>query len=280
MSDYSSSKGIPGAIFPNHATEAANASKEPLITASQLRQRFLFGLPLVSQIKDPITGKPQQVTDSMINDIINSSVAQIETEFKIDIFPVQRKQKYPFDRSEYDSWGFFQLNHTPIASIDKLTITPANEIDVYEIPKDWIETNNIIYGQVNIIPIGIGSVYQGLISSTPASGAWFLSVLQFTNWLPAYWNFTFTTGFPDGQVPRVINDMIGCSASIQILGMLGTTYAKSTSSSLGIDGMSHSIATPGGNIFNTRIEMLEQRYQMLGKKLKSLYQQKIWSSTI
>lgn len=280
MSNYNDSKGPPGGVSPDNALESANSQNEPILTADQLRQRYLFGLPLVSQIKDPISGKTQQITDAIINDIIQGCISQIETEFKIDILPIKRRQKYPFDRFEYDSWGFFKLAHVPVASVDKLTITPANGLDVYEIPKDWIETAYVITGQVNIIPIGIGSVYQGLIASTPVNGAWFLSALQFTNWLPAYWQFEYTTGYPNGQVPRVINEMIGCLAAIEILGMLGTTYAKSTSYSLGIDGMSQSISGPGPNLFQVRITMLQEKYDKLGKRLRGFYGQKIFTDTI
>src|SRR4051812_13565348 len=107
MSNFNDSKGPPGAIAPDNALESANSQTEPILTADQLRQRFLFGLPLFSQIKDPITGKTQQITDSIINDIIQGCISQIETEFKVDVLPIKRRQKYPFDRFEYDSWGFF-----------------------------------------------------------------------------------------------------------------------------------------------------------------------------
>jgi hypothetical protein len=280
MADYSNSKPGPGAVYPNNALESSNTQTEPLLTATQLKQRFLFGLPLHSQIKDPITNKTQQINDQILNDIINGAVSQIEMEYKVDILPIKRRQKFPFDRSEYDQWGFFKLPYTPVSSVDRLTITPANGIDVYEIPKDWIETAHLIQGQVNIVPIGIGSVYQGLIGSTPANGAWFLSVLLFTNWLPAYWQFEYTTGYPDGKVPRVINEMIGCIATMEVLGMLGTTYAKATSYSLGIDGMSQSIGTPGPNLFQVRIEQLQQKYDKLGKRLRALYGNKIWSDVL
>ncbi len=280
MANYTDSKGPPGSVAPDNAIESANSQTEPVITAELLRQRFLFGLPLVSQIKDPITGKVQQITDYVINDIIQGSISQIETEFKIDVLPIKRRQKYPYDSHEYDAWGFFKLNHVPVATIDKLTITPANGLDVYEIPKDWIETAYAITGQINIIPIGIGSVYQGLISSQPANGAWFLSVLSGSGFIPAYWQFEYTTGYPNGLVPRVINEMIGCLATIEILGMLGTTYAKSTSYSLGIDGMSQSISGPGPNLFQVRIEQLQAKYDKLGKRLRGFYGQKIFSDTI
>lgn len=280
MADFENSKGPPGSIYPDNALESNAAETEPLLTAAQLRQRFLFGLPLHSKIKDPVTGKTQQLTDPILNDIITGCISQIETEFKFDISAKKRRQKYPFDRHEYDSFGFFQLDHSPVSSVDKLTITPANGLDVYEIPKDWIETAYLIRGQINIIPIGIGSVYQGLIASTPVNGAWFLSVLQFTNWLPAYWCFDYTSGFPNGQMPRVINEIIGCLAAIEVLGMMAATYAQTTSSSLGIDGFSQSSSGPGPNLFQARIDLLQAKYDKLGKRLRVNYGHQIFSGTV
>lgn len=279
MADYTNSKGPGGAVFPNNALESSNQQTEPLITASQLKSRFLFGIPLFSQLKDPATGKPQQITDAVLNDIINSSVSQIETEFNIDIFPVKRSEKYPFVMEEYDNWGHFKLSHTPVATIDKLTIRPANNQDVYQVPQEWIETNGIISGQVNIVPIGIGSIYQGTIGTTSTSGIWFMSVLGL-RWVPSYWNFLFTTGFPNGLLPRVINDMIGCLSAMQVLSMLAATYAKSNSTSLGLDGMSQSVSTQGGNLFTTRVQELQARYEILGKKLRSAYGNKIFVTSI
>ena len=280
MADYSGSKGGLGSVFPDNATESSNVQTEPLLTPSLLKQRFLFGLPLFSQIKDPVTGKVQQITDPILNDIINGCVSQIETEFKIDILPVKRFQKLPFFREEYDAWGFFKLDHTPVYSLDKLTISPSNGIDVYEIPKDWIETANLIQGQFNIVPIGIGSVYQGLIGSTPANGAWFLSALQFTTFLPAYWGIQYTAGYPDGKLPRVINEMVGCLAAIEVLGLLGATHAKSTSTSLSVDSFSQSVGTLGPNLYGPRIQQLTEKYQKLGNRLRALYNQKIFASSI
>lgn len=280
MADFTNSKGPTGAVFPDNAVTTPDNKVEPLITATQLRQRFLAGLPLHSQIKDPITGKIFQFTDQVLDDIIAGAVSQIETDTRLDIMPVQRYEKYPFDRQEFDSWGFFRLKHTPVASIQKLSIVPSNGIEIYEIPLEWIETANLIVGQVNIVPIGIGTVFQGLIGSTPSSGAWFLSTLLYTNFLPAFWQMNYTTGFPNGQLPRSVNEMIGCIAAIEVLGMLAATHARVNSSSLGIDGFSQSVSTPGPALFQTRIDQLQQKYDKLSKRFKGQYMQKIWSDQI
>jgi hypothetical protein len=280
LADFSDSKKILGKVWPDNATDASNVEVEPLITASQLRDRFLFGLPLTSRIKDPLTGKYQQVSDTLINDLIYGAISQIETDFKIDIFPKQRKQKLPLDRTEYNNFGFMQLDHTPVASIEKLTVSPASGVDVYEVPKDWIETAYLVRGQVNIIPMGIGTISQGMLGGAEASGAMFLTAIQFTNWLPAFWAITYTTGYPDGQLPRVVNEIIGCVAAIEILGMLAATFAQSTSTSLGIDGMSQSIATPGPTLFMTRIQQLEEKYNKLGGRLRAFYGHNIFVGNV
>lgn len=278
-SDYTNSKGTLGAVFPDNAVDTSYERLEPLLTAQQLVNRFLAGIPLVSQIKNPITGKYHQITDEQIVDIINGAVSQIELDVGIDIFPVRRQQKFPFDRNEYDSWGFFQLPHRPCSSIEKLSIVPADGSEIYQVPQNWIETANLIHGQLNIIPIGIATVNQGLIGSGYHSGAFFLTVLQFNTWVPAFWQIEATYGYPDGKVPRVVNEAIGALAAKEILGMLGATFAKAQSYSLGIDGMSQSISN-SPNIFEPRIGRLQEKYDLLVGKLRGYYQLKFYTDTL
>ncbi len=270
-----------GAVFPDNALGSESVQVEPLITPNQLRQRYLFGLPLVSQIVDPITKKVQQLSDEAINDIILGCVAQIELEFKIDIMPVQRDEKHPFDQNDYGAYGFFRTHHTPVAQIDDIQITPANGIDLYQIPDNWVETGNIVkWGQINIVPIDIGAVSYGITGMAPTGGAFFLSVISLVNWVPAYWRIRYTSGFPSGQLPRAINEMVGCLATIEILSMLASTYARSNSTSLGLDGLSQSVSNSGPQLFETRIAMLQDKYQRLGKKFRANYLQKIFTDTI
>src|SRR5574338_1679236 len=155
MADYSNSKFGVGAAFPENAVEDSYQHLEPLITAAQLKARHLIGIPLVSAAKDPLTGKPEVVTPEMVTEIIRGAVAQAEQDLQIDIFPVRRKEKHPFDQNLYTSFMYFQLNHKPCTSVDKLSVTPSSNNDIYVVPPDWIETAYANKGQINVVPLSV-----------------------------------------------------------------------------------------------------------------------------
>lgn len=280
MPDYSVSKNGLGAVFPDGGVASDWKRSEPLITAEQLRSFHLFGIPLVSAIRDPITGRAQVMTDPLLTQYIIRAVSLAESDIMMDIFPVQYQEKHPFDKHLYDSFGFFNVMHRPVASIEALHVTPSNDVDVYQVPLDWIETGNLHKGQINIIPLTLALTNGSPTPPQAAGGAVFLSIFGHKPWVPALWKVTYTSGFPDGMIPRLVNELIGTIAAMEVLSMLATTYARNTSTSLGIDGMSQSIGTPGPNLFRVRMEELGDKRQRLIGKLKAAYGTKLFSGNV
>jgi hypothetical protein len=279
MADYTNSK-IGPKVAPENALETEHNRLEPILSPEELRNRHIFGIPLVSQMQDPFSGRPLVMTDEMIKDIIEGAVNQAETELDIDIWPVKRRVKHPFDRNTYESFGYFQLEHRPITSLDKLSVTPANQQDVYIVPLEWVETSYLVRGQLNIIPMTAAFIQGGYVPAGSTGGSFFLAVLGNRYWVPAYWQIEYTSGYVDSMVPRVVNDFIGTIAALEILSMLAVTYARSQSHSLGIDGMSQSVSTPGPAIFQIRISELEEKKKRLMGKLKAMMGRKIFSSHV
>lgn len=278
--NYSKSKFTLGQLVPENAIASIWGRLEPLLTAEQLRTRHLFGIPLVSRTKDPITGKPMVMTDDLLKDMILRAVSLTETEGGFDIFPVKYREKTAFDRNAFDSFGYMELKRRPISSVDRLSVTPSNQVDVYQVPQDWIEASGFQRGQVNIVPLTIAFTNGGFIPSQSAGGAAFLSILGAKGWIPGYWQIEYTTGFPDGMLPRELNELVGVVAAIETLSALATTDADANSRSIGIDGMSQSVSSMGPQKYQTRIEVLMQKKQMLIDKFKSKFALKMFSSNI
>jgi hypothetical protein len=273
MSDYADSKGAHGTVFPDggdHNTQQSWDRSAALITPEQLRLKHCFGIPLVSAMRDPITQKNMVMTDPMIEEMIDDAAARIELETGITVFPQQFTEKPAFDSHEYNSFMYFRTKHRPVMSIEMINVTPSNEIDIFEIPIDWVETGNLHQGQINVIPMTIALNKQGGIATTAsANGGAFLQIFGYRNWIPAFWKIKYTAGFPSGKVPKVVNDLIGVVASMEILSMLAATNAKSQGSSLSIDGLSQSVSTPGPEVYTRRLKDLAEKRHMLTKKLKS-----------
>ncbi|GAC1697142.1 MAG: hypothetical protein NVS9B9_19690 [Ktedonobacteraceae bacterium] len=280
MASYVNSKSGLGAQLPDHAIDTSWSRVEPLLTPDKLRMGFLFGIPLQSQIKDPISGKRPVMTDELLKDIIIRAVSLVEAETHIDIMPVQRNEKYAYDRPSFESFGYFQLLHRPVSSIDSLNVTPSNNVDVYTVPLDWVETGNLQRGIINIIPLNIALTNTGIQAPQSSGGSAFLSILAHRPWIPAFWRIVYTSGYVDGMLPRIVNEIIGIVAAQEVLSMIAATHAESTSHSLGIDGVSQSISSPGPQLYKTRYEELGIKKAMLLGKLKAMYGLKMRSSNV
>jgi hypothetical protein len=270
MADYTDTKAGLGRILPSGALEVVFEDQGPLITPQELKDLYLWGVPLVSALKNPVTRQYDVMTDDMLKRYIVEAVATCEAEGKFSIFPVQRIKKHAFDRAEYTSFGYFQLRDRPVSSIQKLTVTASNEQAVFIIPLEWIDVGQLHQGQVNIIPL---TMYAKNGSMTPLlagpGGATMLNLWGGSHWLASFWEFTYTTGFPDGKLPKLVNQYIGTVAAMRVLSLLATTHAKTTSTSLSLDGASQSISGPGPNLYDGRIKALAQERKETMRKLQS-----------
>lgn len=268
MSDYTNSKEGIGSLLPDGAVETSWDDAGPLITPAQVRSMHLFGIPLVSAIKNPYTGKPDVVDDPLLHQHIISAVSLAELESGFEIFPRAHQEKVPYDQPAHDSFGYMVLRQRPVSSIQKLCISSTDGVNIWEVPLAWIETANLHQGQLNIAPLAVAA-QQGTTVPLTASGYTGLmpSLFRFT-WVPALWMVHYTTGFKEGRIPASVNQLIGVIAAMEILSMLAITYSRSSSSSLSIDGLSQSVSTPGPALFDTRLQSLGEKRKWLVSKLK------------
>lgn len=282
MADYTTSKGPNSAVAPENAIESVYGQVEPLIDPVRLSNQYLFGIPLVSSVRDPFTNKPQVMTPEIVKGFIDRAVTQVEGDTGITIFPTQFREKLPFDINDYNALGYFQLPRRPIASIERVSITPANNQDVYVVPLEWIETNYLVRGQVHIMPQTIAISGGGYISGSAqgSNGIMFLSFLGSRAWIPAFWQCVYTAGFPNGNIPRLVNELIALTASMEILGQLAATNARNSSHSLGIDGLSQSVSNPGPELYTTRYNQLQQQRQAVLGRVKAQFGLKIHFNVI
>jgi hypothetical protein len=271
--DYHGSKSGLGKIFPDNQiyTDGWEA-EDSLITPEQLRKIHLFGLPLISSIQDPFTGKPSAMEDTELRAHIIEAVSLAELECSFAIFPKQILEKKAFDKAEYDSFGYMQLRHRPVTSLQSITVTPSNEQTVYEVPLEWVDVGLLHQGQLNLIPLTIALKSGTVVGMTAsAGGAMFLSIFGNRPWIPSFFEVRYTIGFPEGKLPKTVNQLIGVVAAMEILSLLAATYSRSTSSSLSFDGISQSVSTPGPEIFTQRLKELGLKRQWLIRKLQRYF---------
>lgn len=272
MADYTYSREGLGRILPQNAIEVAWEDQEPLITPERLVQLHLFGIPLQSAMRNPFTGKFDIMTPELVKEYIHQAVALCEAEGKFSIFQKQHKEKQAFDRVAYQSFGYFQLRQRPCSSIERLTVTSSNEQHVYQVPLEWIDVGHLHNGQINILPLTM-SIKEGQVVPMLAGpgGSAMLNLFGSNHWLASFWEIIYTSGFPEGKLPALVNQYIGVVAAMEILSALATTHAKTTSTSLSLDGTSQAISGPGPDLYNPTLERLASKRKWLKSRLQATF---------
>lgn len=259
-----------GGQVPAGAYDSAWNRTEPLLTAEQLVNRWLFGIPLVSQIVDPITGEPARMTSDMLIDLIDRSVSQVETLCHIEVMPTAVVEKLPWDPQEWKSHGYLRLAHRPISTILSVDLVTSDGTVLFNFGMDWIEVGQLNSGQLNILPLLLmlkGGGGTTAIAGSAQSSA-YLSVFGANQWTASLIQIKYLTGWKDGLIPKIVNDLIGITTAIIVLSMLAPTYGKGNSASLSIDGMSESISNAGSEIFTRRVGDLQTLQAMFVRKIK------------
>lgn len=278
MADMSNSLKYGTAVYPVHAQETSGLVKrcEPILTPEKLRSRFLKGVSLVMPNGDVIT-------DEDLKDKIMLAINEAELLLNMTINRESFKQKVPMDRSLYHSYVHVRAEHGPIISLEKLAIVAANGSNIFEIPADWIESANFAKRLINVIPLLASYGVNQLSGSTTStnSGIAFLTIMGGLGWVPAYWEIEYTAGMSakEGQVPVVVNELIGILAAIDTLSMIAQTNIW-TSQSLSQDGISQSSSGPGPAVYRTRLEELETKKKDVIKKLKGIFTGKFFIDNI
>lgn len=269
-----------GAAYPIGAYEEADPSVASLISAAELKAEYIAGIPLYSQVIDQKTRLPIfRLTDDIAEKFIKKALLRIEQRTKLTLVERKFREKKPFDRAEWDTYGYMRLNNRPVTAIESMTVRLAGNQVLFMVPPDWIDPGNLRVGQINLLPMGVTNLPGGheAVPIGPG-GAPFLALHARDSWVPSWFEICYRAGFPGGQYPGVLNDAIGMEASIAILSLLGATRLTN-SASLGIDGLSQSVGTMGPNVYQTRLEWLEGRLREICNGMRTEYGTKLFSGS-
>jgi len=278
--DYNASVEGFGGQLPDGAVATTWNDQEPLVTGEKVVALHLFGIPLVSAVINPFTGTYDVMTQEQIETHIQNAIALVELEVGIEIMPRQHVERHPYDQKAQEAFGYTVLRARPIQSIEKVSIASTAGNDVWSVPTNWIDTGYLHKGQISIMPFAIaGQSGTALPTNGPIGLGLLPSIFRF-HWVAGTWNITYTTGFNNGCVPRVLNNLIGTVTAMEILAALAATYARSQSSSLSIDGMSQSMSAPGPQLFETRIAGLAEKRKSLVNKVKRVFGLGLWSDNV
>lgn len=267
MADFTQSKKFYTAIYPVHAEQTSGLIRrcEPLLTQEQLIGRFLKGIPLRFRNGDEFT--PNDLKDR-IHLAMNEAEVQLGTTITREAF----KQKAPFDYALYKAYIHIRAEHGPMVSLEHLAIVSADGNNIFEIPPTWIETANFSKRLINVVPLLAAYGVNQVGGAVGNAGIAFLTVMDGLNWVPAYWQINYTAGLSnkEGQVPVIVNELIGCIAAMAILSEIAPTNIYNSQSQTQ-DGISQSSSGPGPRLYEKRIEELTIKRDEIIKKLKALF---------
>lgn len=251
-------------IYPVLAESTSNLFQriEPILSPSLLVSRYLKNIDLSSYSSEELKDK------------IHLAFNEAEILLDTTLTPTVRKEKHPFDVNLYKNFIYIKSNFGPIVKLNRLSIQSSNNTNIFEIPASWIEAARFFQRQINVIPltvVGATGISQG--QPTGAAGLAFIAAMNGgLSWVPSYWEIEYVTGLchKEGHVPTVINELIGCIASISLLSNLGSLNTK-TSVSVSHDGISQSSSSPGPAVYQTRINDLNaKKMELIGKIKKTI----------
>lgn len=281
MADYTQSRTFKVGQYPVHALETSGILRrtEPFLTPELFRTRYLLGLPFY--LLGPSGAellKPENLKDRIMM-AMNETEGQLGTTITREEFV----DKLPFDWSLYKSFIHLKPRHSPIISLESLAIVASNDEIIFQVPSVWVDMANASIGQINVIPLlaafGATSASGTPITATSqGAGIAFLAIWGAsgaTTQVPSYWQMTYSSGLSnrEGQVPVIVNQLIGTNAAINILSQLAMFFLT-TSQAQSQDGISQSSSTLGPRIFALRIEELIKNRDELISKIKGIFAKK------
>jgi hypothetical protein len=277
VADYSQSRTNQSSSYPVHAIQTSGLLRrtEPFLTPELFHSRYLKGIPILFP--------EQRFTPDELKDRIMMAMNETEAQIGATITREEFKDQLPFDWSLYKSFIHLKPRHSPIISVEDLSIVASNDEVIFTVPSMWISTNNFSIGQVNVIPLlaafGATSASGSAITATSqGAGIAFLAVWGASGnagIVPSYWQLTYSSGLSnkEGQVPVIVNQLIGTNAAINIISQIAQFFLY-TSQSLNQDGVSQSSALLGPRTFQLRLEELIKNRDELIAKIRGIFAKK------
>ena len=276
MPNFSGSRTFQTSAYPIHCSSSSSLLRrvEPFLTPELFRSRYLKGIPDLPFIP--------RFTDDELKDRINMAMNETEAQIGVTVTREEFRDKLPMDWSLYKSFIHLKPRHSPILSVESLAIVASNDEVIFVVPSMWIETSNASIGQINVVPLlaafGSSSVTGSPITVTnQGAGIAFLAMWANgnTTMVPSYWELVYSSGLSnkEGQVPTVVNQLIGTNAAINIISQIAQFFLY-TSQTLSQDGISQSSSTLGPRMFQLRIEELTKNRDELIAKIKGIFSKK------
>ena len=241
---------------------------DSLPTASDLKKRALFGVPLKSALTQ------EEITDETIEHYINSAISEIEHELDLYITPVTFEEKHDYRRHEFTwNYNYLKLYHSNVISIERVQLTFSNDEDELGFVDFPLEHVHVMpqEGVMQLVP-AFGTSLSGFLLSA-FSGTQFHALRAIgLNEFPGGVRVKYTAGFEKDKVPTAMIELIENMAAWKLLSFIGPLIFPHTSVGVSMDGVSQSVGTPGPQFLAQRIKDLGDIVEKQKIAIKAYYQ--------
>lgn len=227
-----------------------------LPTATTLKETSLFGIPL----KSALTG--QVLSDTVLDNYVTKAISQLEHTLDIYITPVQFTERHDYDRKMFQqSFAWFKVNHSPVLDVQQVRISFSNQPEpnqsFVDFPLEHVYANPQ-EGAIRLVP-AYGSSISGFLTSAFAGAQIHALLAVGLDVFPGAVRIKYRAGFEKDKVPALIAGLIEKMAALNVLSSVGHLLFPYTSTSVGIDGVSQGVGTPGPQFLKGRIDDLKEQ---------------------
>lgn len=203
------------------------------LTARYLLENYLVGFQFAGN-------DGQQLPPSFFEDKLANAIAKLETMTGIGV--LQREvtaEKHDYFTTDYLNYAFMQLFRMPVQSVSQVrAVYPTGQV-IQVFPADWVRLY-VEHGQFHLVPTS-GSLAQVLLGG---GNGYLPFIFAGLSYLPNLWEVDYVCGFAQDAIPREVATAVCKLAAIEVLTIMSDLVGPLgvASSSLGIDGMSQSMA--------------------------------------
>lgn len=203
------------------------------LTAKYLKENYLTGFTFAGT-------DGQELAPSFFEDKIANAIAMLEDITGVDV--LQREitgEKHDYFTTDYLNYAFMQLFRIPCQSVQQVRAVYPTGQTIQVFPQEWVRLT-VEHSQFHLVPTS-GSLAQVLLGG---GNGYLPFIFAGLSYLPQLWEVDYVSGFATDAIPREVVSVICKLASIEILTLMSDLVGPLgvASSSLGIDGMSQSIA--------------------------------------